>query len=57
MVGRGGGGGMSALVGGMLDALPHMWRARVPAHQVRTTLYGDKTSGNSRSTVLFVTHR
>ncbi|XP_048484885.1 folliculin-interacting protein 2 [Plutella xylostella] len=33
VVGRGGGGGMSALVGGMLDALPHMWRARVPAHQ------------------------
>lgn len=29
-----GGGGMSSLVGAMLDALPLMWRAKVPANQV-----------------------
>lgn len=28
-----GGGGMSSLVGAMLDALPLMWKAKVPAHQ------------------------
>ncbi|XP_073951666.1 folliculin-interacting protein 2-like isoform X2 [Choristoneura fumiferana] len=28
-----GSGGMSALVGGMLDALPVMWKAKVPAYQ------------------------
>ncbi|KAM3961556.1 LOW QUALITY PROTEIN: folliculin-interacting protein 2 [Aphomia sociella] len=41
--GGGGGwgrGGMSSLVGAMLDALPAMHRARVPAHQCLTFLEG-----------------
>ncbi|XP_047986409.1 uncharacterized protein LOC125226468 [Leguminivora glycinivorella] len=42
VVGReaGGGGGMSALVGAMLDALPAMCRARVPAYQCLLYLEG-----------------
>ncbi|XP_059052500.1 folliculin-interacting protein 2 isoform X2 [Achroia grisella] len=35
-----GAGGMSSLVGAMLDALPAMHRARVPAHQCITFLEG-----------------
>ncbi|XP_063532408.1 folliculin-interacting protein 2 [Cydia strobilella] len=40
LVGRSVGGGMSALVGGMLDALPAMRRARVPACQCLSYLEG-----------------
>ncbi|KAJ0179746.1 hypothetical protein K1T71_004337 [Dendrolimus kikuchii] len=35
-----GGGGMSSLVGAMLDALPLMWRAKVPANQCLSFLEG-----------------
>lgn len=33
-------GGMSSLVGAMLDTLPAMWKAKVPAHQCLTFLEG-----------------
>ncbi|XP_037299581.1 folliculin-interacting protein 2 isoform X2 [Manduca sexta] len=35
-----GSGGMSSLVGSMLDALPLMWKAKVPAHQCLSFLEG-----------------
>ncbi|XP_060801266.1 folliculin-interacting protein 2 isoform X2 [Amyelois transitella] len=35
-----GSGGMSSLVAAMLDALPAMWKAKVPAHQCLTFLEG-----------------